>query len=370
MSQDFLKAVASLAGEKNIPEERILEAIQAALVTAYKKDYGNKNQDVEVEIRGGSIESATVYVIKEVVEEVEDEDIEISLKEAQEIDSDIEEGDDLRIDVTPMGYGRIAAQSAKQVIIQRIQEAEKESLYNMFKDREDSLLSASVNRVEGNYVYLTIEKNTVLLVPKQQIFGEQYFPGKRLTVYLDKVQQTTKGPQLSISRTHSNLLKKLLEREIPEVTAGEVEIMGVARDAGSRSKVAVKATDPNIDPIGACVGQKGIRINMITEELSGERIDMIEYSEKAETFIARALQPAKIEHIVIINAEEAFDEETGRRIKKRAAVFVDEEERAMAIGKKGQNIRLATDLTGFELDMYNVEEYEVFMEKLMALRGE
>lgn len=370
MSQDFMKAVKNLAEEKNIPEDKIIEAIESALVTAYRKDFGNKNQEIEVELRGGSLESATVYLIKEVVEDVEDPDIEISVEDAQKIDADIEEGDDIRIDVTPVGYGRIAAQAAKQVIIQRIQEAEKESLYNMFKDREDSLVSTTIHRVEGNHVYLNIDKNTVLLPPKHQITSEKYVAGRRLTVYLDKVQQTTKGPQLSISRTHANLLKKLLEREIPEVAAGEVEIVKVARDPGSRSKVAVKAIDADIDPIGACVGQKGIRINMITEELGGERIDMIEYSPKSETFIARALQPAKIQHIVIINDEEDFDEDTGRKIKKRAAVFVEEDERAMAIGKRGQNIRLATDLTGFELDMYNVEEYEVFMEKLMALRGE
>lgn len=369
MSQNFLQAVKTLSQEKNIPEDKIIEAIEAALVTAYRKDYGNKNQEIEVEFKGDSIESATVYLIKEVVDEVDDEDLEISIDEVKKIKKDIEIGDEIQIDVTPVGYGRIAAQAAKQVILQRLQEAEKESLYQVFKDREDSLLAAVVTRVEGSNVYLSIDKNTVLLPQKQQIAGENYYNGKRVTVYLDKVQQTAKGPQLSISRTHANLLKKLLEREIPEVASGEVVVERIARDAGSRSKVAVRATDANIDPIGACVGQKGIRINMITEELAGERIDMIEFNEKPEVFIARSLQPAKIAHIVIINGEESFDETNGKRIKKRAAVFVEESERAMAIGKKGQNIRLATELTGYELDMYNVEEYEIFMEKLVSLRS-
>jgi N utilization substance protein A len=367
MSKDFMVAVKHLAHEKNIPEEKIYEAIKTALITAYRKDYGNKNQDIEVDFSGTSIESATVYLVKEVVEEVEDEDQEISIDEVKKFKKDVEIGDEVRIDVTPVGYGRIATRSAKQVILQRIQEAEKESLYDLFKDREDSLINAVVNRVEGTHVYLSIDKNTVLLPFREQISGEQYFPGRRLAVYLDKVRQTTKGPQLSISRAHKNLLARILERDIPEITSGEVKINALARDAGMRSKVAVSTEEEKIDPVGACVGQKGMRINMITEELSGERIDMIEYSENIEEFISRALQPAKITKVVIINDEEIIEENTGRKIKKRAAVFVEESERAMAVGRKGQNIRLATELTGYELDMYNIEEYEAFMKKLASL---
>jgi transcription termination/antitermination protein NusA len=370
MSQDFITAVKALAAEKNIPEEEVIEAIKAALITAYRKDYGNKNQEIEVELTGNSIESATFYLVKEVVDEVDDEDLEISAEEVRKIKKDADIGDEVRIEVTPMEYGRIAAQAAKQVILQRIQEAEKESLYQLFKDREDSIVSATVNRVEGTNVYLSIDRNTVFLPQKQQIPGEQYFPGKRITVYLDKVRQTNKGPQLSISRIHPNLVKKLLEREIPEVASGDVTIEAIARDPGSRTKIAVASKDPKVDPVGACVGQKGMRVNIITDELSGERIDMIEYDPSIEGFIARSLQPAKISHVVVINKNEDFDENTRRKIKKRAAVFVEEEERAMAIGKKGQNIRLATDLTDYELDMYNIEELEMFMEKLVAIREE
>nr|HPO06055.1 hypothetical protein [Candidatus Gracilibacteria bacterium] len=216
--------------------------------------------------------------------------------------------------------------------------------------------------------YLSIDKNTVYLPQKQQIVSEEYFPGKRLAVYLDRVKQTSKGPQLSISRTHPSLLQKIMERDIPEIAAGDVTIVQIARDPGSRSKVAVVAKNAEIDPVGACVGQKGMRINTITDELAGERIDVIEYSDNSETFIVRALQPAKIAHVVIINENEGLDERSGKRIKKRAAVFVEESERAMAIGKKGQNIRLATELTGFELDMYNIEEFEKFMQKLNELK--
>jgi N utilization substance protein A len=370
MSQNFILAVKNLAREKNISEEKVFDAIKQALITAYRKDYGNKNQEIEVEFTGDSIETATVYLVKEVVNEVEDEDQEVALSEVVSFKKDVEIGDEVRIDVTPVGYGRIATQSAKQVILQRIQEAEKESMYDTFKDREDSVIGAVVNRVEGTSVFLSLDKNTVLLPQKHQIPGETYFTGKRLSVYLDKVRQTTKGPQLSISRTHPNLIYRLLEREIPEIASGEVVVEKIARDPGLRSKVAVSTKFENIDPVGSCVGQKGIRINTLTEELSGERIDMIEYSENPGEFITRALQPAKVLQVVIINDSDIEDENTGRRIKKRAAVFVEEAERAMAVGRRGQNIRLATELTGFELDMYNIEELEMFMEKLSQMKEE
>ncbi|PCI24263.1 transcription termination/antitermination protein NusA [Candidatus Peregrinibacteria bacterium] len=368
MSQDFIAAIKMLASEKNISEEQIFDAISSALITAYRKDYGNKDQDIEVDFLGHSIESATIYVIKEVVDDIEDEDIEVSLAEAKKIQKDVEIGDEIRIDVTPVGYGRIATQSAKQVILQRLQEAEKDSLYRLFKDKEDSVLFAVVNRVEGTHIDLSLDKHTVSLRPRHQIPGENYYSGKRISIYLDKVKQTPKGPQLSISRTHKNLIRGLLEREIPEIASEDVVIDNIARDPGVRSKVAVSSETEGIDAVGACVGQKGMRINTITDELAGERIDLVEYHENPEIFIKRSLQPADIAHVVIINDKEGLDG-NGRRIKKRAAVFVEESERAMAVGKRGQNIRLATDLTGFELDMYNIEELELFMEKLMNLKG-
>jgi N utilization substance protein A len=209
---------------------------------------------------------------------------------------------------------------------------------------------------------------TVSLPWREQIPGEHYYTGKRLRVYLEKVELTGKGPQLKISRTHPFLVKKLLELEIPEVRNGDVEIRGIARDAGFRSKVAVQSKDPRIDPIGACVGQKGVRIQAVMEEINGERVDMLEWSDDPIKLISTALQPAAISAVIIVNVDEHFDD-AGRRIKKRAAVFVEEAQRPMAIGKKGQNIRLATDLTGYELDMYNYEELPAFKAKLAELRG-
>ena len=358
----FLAALTQIAAEKNLDEDVVLDAVKQAIAMAYKKDYGNRDQEIEVVLRDDT-QFASILQIKEVVEKVENDDFEISLADAKKIKPDVEIGDEITIDVTPLEYGRIAAQSAKQVIFQRLQEAERAALFARFQDRQDSLLTATVSRVEGNHVFLDIEKTTVLLMPREQMPTEKYFPGRRIRVYLEKVQQTTKGPQLRVSRTHPRLIELLMAQEIPEIEHGEVEIVATARDAGFRSKIAVASNDPKIDPVGTCIGQRGARISPVMDELSGERVDVIEWSADPTLLISRALQPAKISNVVIVIPEESIDPETGRRIKKRAAVFVDESERAMAVGKKGQNIRLASELTGFELDMYNAEEYEPFLEK-------
>lgn len=367
MKASFIAAVNQICSEKNVKPDQVIEAVKQAIATAYRKDFGNKEQEIRVDLPEGK-EHPVILLVKEIVEDVENENFEISLRDAKKIKPDAEEGDEIEIDVTPEGYGRIAAQAAKQVILQKLQEAEKQSLYEMFKDREEELLTATVTKVEPNWVTLEIEGMTVSLPWREQIPGEHYYTGKRIRVYLDTVELTGKGPQLRISRTHSGLVRKLLELEIPEVRNGDVEIMAIARDAGFRSKVAVKSKDPRIDPIGACVGQKGVRIQAVMEEINGERVDMIEWSEDAIRLISTALQPAAISAVIIVNDKESVDEQ-GRRVKKRAAVFVEEAQRPMAIGKKGQNIRLATELTGYELDMYNYEELPAFKAKLFEIRG-
>jgi len=367
MRASFLAAINQICSEKNVSPTQVLEAVKQAIATAYRKDFGNKEQEIRVELEEGR-DMPTILLVKEVVDEVENENFEISISDAKKIKPNAEEGDEIAIDVTPVGYGRIAAQAAKQVILQKLQEAEKQSLYEMFKDREEELLTANVTKVEPNWVTLEIEGMTVSLPWREQIPGEHYYTGKRIRVYLDKVELTGKGPQLRISRTHPNLVHKLLELEIPEVRNGDVEIRGIARDAGFRSKVAVHSSDPRVDPIGACVGQKGVRIQAVMEEINGERVDMIEWAEDPIKLISTALQPAAISAVIIVNDQEGIDEE-GRKIKKRAAVFVEEAQRPMAIGKKGQNIRLATDLTGYELDMYNYEELPAFKAKLAELQG-
>lgn len=367
MRASFIAAINQICSEKNVSPEQVLDAIRQAISTAYRKDFGNREQEIRVELEEGK-DMPTILLVKEIVEKVENDNFEISIKDARKIKKDADVGDEIEIDVTPTGYGRIAAQAAKQVILQKLQEAEKQSLYEMFKDREEELLTATVTKVEPNWVTLEIEGMTVSLPWKEQIPGEHYYTGKRIRVYLDKVELTGKGPQLRISRTHRGLVRKLLELEIPEVRNGDVEIKAIARDPGFRSKVAVVSSDPRIDPIGACVGQKGVRIQAVMEELNGERVDMIEWSDDPIRLISTALQPAAISAVIIVNDTESLDEE-GRRIKRRAAVFVEEAQRPMAIGKKGQNIRLATELSGYELDMYNYEELPAFKAKLAELTG-
>ena len=293
MRASFIAALNQLCAERNVKPEDVLEAVRQAIATAYRKDFGNKEQELKVILREDQ-DMPSVLAVKEVVEDVENENFEISVRDAQKVKPDAEIGDEIEIDVTPIGYGRIAAQAAKQVIIQKLQDVEKQSLYEMFKDRENELLTASVTKVEPNWVTLEVEGMTVSLPWKEQIPGEHYYTGKRIRVYLDKVELTGKGPQLRISRTHSNLIRKLLELEIPEIRNGDVQIMAIARDAGMRSKVAVKSADSRIDPIGACVGQKGVRIQTVMEEVNGERVDMIEWSDDPIRLISTEIGRAHV----------------------------------------------------------------------------
>lgn len=343
-----MAAINQLASEKNLPKEKVVDIVTHALRAAYRKDYGNREQNVKVTLNEDTA-IATVYLIKEVIgddDEMEFPDRQAYVKEAKKFKKDAKVGDIIEMDVTPADYGRIAAQSAKQVIIQRIQEAEKDIITDMYKDREHEILNGYVNRVEGPNVYVDLDRTQAILRPQEQIRRENYHNGQRIKVYLDKVVSSPKGPRLMISRSHPKLVNCLLELEIPEVREGVVEIKQVAREAGVRSKVTVVSNDPNVDPIGACVGQKGVRIQSIMEEFNGERIDIIEHSEDDIVMLNAALAPAKISHIEL-------NEET-----KRAQVFVPVEERALAIGKGGQNVRLASMLTGWEIDIIDLEKLD------------
>ena len=346
MQSQFLAAINQLCDEKNIAKDRVIETIEAALRAAYRKDYGNKDQEISVELDQNS-GVATVYLLKEVVEEVEDEEVEINEKDAKKYNKKAKVGDTVKIDVTPTDYGRIAAQAAKQVIIQKVQDAERDVMYETFKDRENELLNAIVHRVDGTNVYVNLDNKTTTNIPyDQQIPGEKYYSGQRIKLYLDKVIKTTKGPQLMISRTNPNLVRKLLELEIPEIKSNLVEIKSIAREPGVRCKVAVFSSDEKIDPIGSCVGQKGVRVQNIMDELNGERIDIIEWSEKLDEYIKTALAPAKTTVI------ELFEKE------RRAKVFVQPDQRPLAIGKQGQNVRLASILTGWEIDILDIGDFE------------
>ncbi len=343
--KEFLAAINQLCAEKNLTKDAVLESIKAAIRTAYRKDYGSKDQNIHVDINEDT-GVIGVFEVKTVVKKVEDEEIEISLTEAKKYKKNAKLGDEIMIDVTPTAdYGRIAAQSAKQVIMQRVQEAEREMLYETFKERENELVSAQVSKVEGNQVFLEIERNLVPLPVEERVPGERYFPGTRLKVFLNKVIKTSKGPYLSISRKHPELVRKLFEVEIPEIRNGVVEVKKVSRTAGLRSKVAVSSKDPKVDPIGACVGQKGVRIQNVIRELNGEMIDVIEWSDNAEKLIRAAIAPAKVAQITLAASQ------------RRATVFVEQDQRPLAIGKQGQNVKLASELSEYEIDIRDIAEF-------------
>jgi len=344
MQSQFFAAINQLCDEKGIPKDKILDTIKAAIRAAYRKDYGNRDQNIDVGL-DEKTERFTVFLIKKVVKDVENPELEITLAEAKKYRKDAKIDEEINIDVTPIEYGRIAAQSAKQVIIQRIQEAERDIMYDTFKDRENELINALVHRVEGQNVYVNLDnKITTNLSRDQQIPRERYYGGQRLKLYLDKVIKTTKGPQLLISRTHPSLVRKLMELEIPEIKAGLVEIKGIAREPGVRSKVAVSSSDPKIDPIGSCVGQKGVRVTNVMDELNGERIDIILWHDNAVEYIKTALAPAKVAHIELSSES------------RRAKVYVNPDQRPLAIGKEGQNVRLASRLTEYEIDILDIGE--------------
>lgn len=352
MQSQFQAAINQLCSEKNLPKEEVLESIKAALKTAYKKDYGNREQEIEVEL-SESGENATIYQLFTVVENVEDPDLEMTPNEATKYEKTVKLGDVIKVDVTPMEFGRIAAQSAKQVILQKLQESERKIMYDNFKDRENELINAQVHRVQNGHVFIDLGKIIIELPREAQIPNERYFAGQRLKLYLDKVIKTTKGPKLLISRTHPNLVAKLFELEIPEVHQGLVKIVKIARDAGLRTKMIVETSDEKIDPVGSCVGQKGVRIKSIMEELNGERIDIIQNPNSQEKLINETLSPAEIKHMEILEEDD----------KTILNVFVTEDQRPLAIGKRGQNVRLASKLLDMEVNIKNFEELDEKLQK-------
>ncbi|MBU1089290.1 transcription termination factor NusA [Patescibacteria group bacterium] len=344
-AQNFAAAINQVCDEKKIDAESVFEAVQDAIKAAYRKDFGNRDQNLEVILDKESGKTA-VLLVKTIVEKVENHQAEISVKDAQQIKKGLKVGAKIKIDVTPLDYGRIASQSAKQVIIQKIQEAERKAIYTEYSGREDELLNALVHRTEGRFVHLELDRTTAVLEPRDQIPRERYQQGQRVKVYLEKVELTPRGSMLKVSRTHPRLIFRLMELEIPEVRNGTVVVKAIARDAGVRCKIVVDSIDSNVDPVGACVGQKGVRIQNITDEVNGERIDVIEYSDDFETMLKETLSPAKIDYFV------KHDDE------KRVEVYVAEDQRALAIGKSGQNVRLAGEIMGWEIDILNTAELE------------
>jgi N utilization substance protein A len=342
MNSDFIDALISLEREKGISKEVILEAIEAALISGYKRNFSSaQNVRVDLNRDTGSIR---VFARKTVVEEVFDVRLEISLDHAKEINPSFEVDDIVEIEVTPKDFGRIAAQTAKQVVTQRVREAERGIIYNDFIDREEDIITGIVQRQDGRFIYVDLGKVEALLPLSEQMPNEHYKHNDRIKAYITKVEKTTKGPQILISRTHPGLLKRLFELEVPEIYQGIVEIKSVSREAGDRSKIAVHAANPDVDPVGACVGPKGSRVQMIVNELKGEKIDIVRWSEDTAEYVANSLSPSKV---VKVNVNE--DE-------KMTRVIVPDYQLSLAIGKRGQNARLAAKLTGWKIDIKSETE--------------
>jgi N utilization substance protein A len=339
----FTDAIAQICEEKNISKEVVLETIEAALAAAYKKDFGSKEQEVRVEIESDTGE-IVVFVQKEVVDEVENDMTQMSIVNAVKFKKSAKVGDIVEIKDLPSDFGRIAAQTAKQVIIQRIREAERDMVFGEYKDKEGEVINGAVQRVEGNNVIVDMGKAVGVLFPNEQIQGERYYVGQRLKFFVVRVEQTNKGPQIVISRSHPGLVKRLFELEVPEVLAGIVEIKAIAREAGQRTKMAVISNQEGVDPVGSCVGQRGVRVQAVMNEIGEEKIDIILWDEDTNTFISNALSPAKVNGIVL-NEED-----------KKAEVSVPEDQLSLAIGRSGQNVRLAAKLTGWNVDIKSGDE--------------
>lgn len=377
---EFGSAVMQIAEEKNLPREKVFEIVEAALAAAYKKDYGKKGQVIKAKFDEVT-KSADFFLVKEVVDETlrdftvpEESEEGVAEKEGAQAEPSVDGIDEDRLprfnserDLTldeakimkkgakigdvieiPLesheDFGRVAAQTAKQVIIQRIREAERETMFTEYKEKEGQAVNGIVQRIEGRNVFVDLGKSTGILFPSEQIPGENYRMGQHLKVYLSRVESDPKGPGLILSRAHPEMVRHLFSLEVPEIFAGTVEIKAIAREAGSRTKIAVSANEDGVDPIGSCVGQKGTRVQTVIDELGGEKVDIIEWNEDVQKFISAALSPAKV-LAVELNEDE-----------KQAIVKVPADQLSLAIGKRGQNVRLAAKLTGWRIDVMSPEE--------------
>jgi transcription termination/antitermination protein NusA len=342
MNSEFMDALTTLEKEKGISKDVIIEAIEAALISGYKRNFSQaQNVRVDVNRDNGSIR---VFARKTIVEEVFDARLEISLEEAKRINPNYEVDDIVEIEVTPKDFGRIAAQTAKQVVTQRVREAERGIIYSDFIDREEDIMTGIVQRQDHRFIYVDLGKVEALLPLNEQMPNETYKHNDRIKAFITKVEKTTKGPQILISRTHPGLLKRLFELEVPEIYDGTVEIKSVSREAGDRSKIAVHAENPEVDPVGSCVGPRGQRVQTIVDELKGEKIDIVRWSEDPVEYVANALSPSKV---VKVNVNEE---------DKMTQVIVPDYQLSLAIGKRGQNARLAAKLTGWKIDIKSESE--------------
>ncbi|MCX2456146.1 transcription termination factor NusA [Lacticaseibacillus nasuensis] len=346
MSKEMIEALDALEREKGVKKEVVIEALEAALESAYKRNY-NQAQNVEVQFdqEKGDIH---VFAVKEVTEQVFDSRLEVSLKDALALNRAYEIGDEIRFEVTPKDFGRIAAQTAKQVIMQRVREAERAIVYDEYSQYENEIMMGEVERRDNKFIYVNLGKIEAVLGRQDQMPNEHYEPHDKIKVFVSKVENTSKGPQVFVSRTNPGLVKRLFEQEVPEIYDGVVEIAGIAREAGDRTKIAVRSTNANVDAVGTAVGPKGSRVQKVVNELSGENMDVVQWEEDPVDYIANALNPAQV------IAVQFNDEDNDRS----CTVIVPDYQLSLAIGKKGQNARLAAKLTGYKIDIKPESEVE------------
>ena len=345
--KEFLQTLKELAYEKGIDEELLFKTIEAALISAYKRNFSSKeNVRISLSRETGAFH---VFAIKTVVEEAENDIEQISLAQARAISPDYAVDDVVEIEVTPANFGRIAAQTAKQVVMQRLREAERGIVYKEYENRSSDIVTGIVQRVEGRNVFVDIGRAEAVLMATEQLPTEEYSYGDTLRAYIIEVKRTARGPQIVLSRTHPGLLKKLFELQVPEMQEGVVEIKSIAREAGSRSKVAVYSSEERVDPIGACVGPHYMRVQAVVDELAGEKIDIVKWSDDPATYIANSLNPAKVISVAVNEAE------------KVSRVIVPDYQLSLAIGKEGQNARLAAKLTGWKIDIKSESQVQELM---------
>ncbi len=338
----FMGAIEEICEEKGLNKDVVIETVEAALAAAYRKDYGKPKQIIRAKMDPvtGKADMFRVYEVVETEEEVKEKEQQLTLDQAQKFNKNIKPGEEIILPLEHQeDFGRIAAQTAKQVIIQRIREAERDMLFKEYKDKEGDIINATVQQLEGRNVILSIGKANAIMYPTDQVREERYYVGQRLKVYLKEVAETSRGPQILVSRSDKELITGLFKLEVPEINTGSVEIKSIAREAGSRTKIAVIAHEEKIDPVGSCVGQRGTRVQAVLAEIGEEKIDIVLWDEDVEQFIMNALSPAKTKRIVINSKE------------NKATVYVDRESLSLAIGKGGQNVRLASKLTGWGIDV-------------------
>jgi N utilization substance protein A len=349
MSAELILALEQLEKEKGIKKDIIIEAIEAALISAYKKNFGSAmNVKVNIDRATGDVK---VFGLRKVAEVPDPDTMDISVEEAQRINPALNIGDISEMEVTPKSFGRIAAQTAKQVVVQKLREAERGIIYDEFYNKESDIVTGIIQRIEKRNVIVDLGKTEAVLAVSEQTPGEEYKFNERLKTYIIEVKKTTKGPQIMISRTHPGLVKRLFELEVPEIHDGTVEIKSISREPGSRTKIAVYSKDENVDPVGACVGQRGTRVQAIVDELRGEKIDIIKWSNDIKEYISSSLSPAKVIRVDVIEDQ------------KSAKVIVPDYQLSLAIGKEGQNARLAAKLTGWKIDIKSESQLRQSIEK-------